>query len=101
LVEYENRKVEAFDAAKFIESSAWETLPSLLLTKKVTRIFELPELGEEREISIIDDNNPFYHSLEIFWTTKDYETVIYISHENTLTLGGWRLAFGRTQTNLS
>jgi hypothetical protein len=72
-----------------------------LLTKKVTRIFELPELGEEREISIIDDNNPFYHSLEIFRTTKDYETVIYISHENTLTLGGWRLAFGRTQTDLS
>ena len=81
----------AFDAKKFVHSSAWELLPNLLAARNENRVYELPEVGEEREIEVIKGENLFFPGSEVFWTTKDFEAIVYISHENSLTLGGWLL----------
>ncbi|MCL4261866.1 MAG: hypothetical protein KJ069_01555 [Anaerolineae bacterium] len=83
--------VEAFDVYRFIESEIFRELPNFFLEKKSSRLYELPEIGDERELDITMENQPFYHGIEIYWTTKNFDTVLYISHEETLAVGGWLL----------
>ncbi|MBA3530685.1 MAG: hypothetical protein H0T73_02030 [Ardenticatenales bacterium] len=86
---YDN--VAAFKVSDFIDAPIFPRLQQFLLDNGIKRIFELPEIGCVKEIDVEGEEILFYHTSEIFWTSSEMDWVIYISHENSIAIGGWLL----------
>ena len=88
----ENRpaRVEAFQDHYFEAEFSFESVRNILREKNVEHVFELREHGPEyeMELSVFE---LFYNGAEGFWCDKTFEWVIYVSHEGSITVGGWPL----------
>ncbi|WP_299413185.1 hypothetical protein [Acaryochloris sp. IP29b_bin.148] len=76
---------EAFEA--FCDSFS---LIDQLSTRGITRIWELRDYGieYEQDISLFD---PAYNGNEGYWTSNRLDWIVYASHEDSTTIGGWLL----------
>jgi len=57
---------------------------------KVNQLLEIGEDGHFRELNI-DDCGFYYDGLEYIYTDKNFDLVLYFSHENATTIGGREL----------
>lgn len=62
----------------------------LLSSRGVTRIWELRDYGVEycQDVLLF---NPTYNGYEGYWTSDDLDWIVYASHEDSVTVGGWLL----------
>ncbi|ABW26701.1 hypothetical protein [Acaryochloris marina] len=76
---------DAFEA--FCESFS---LIDRLSNRGITRIWELRDYGieYEQDISLFD---PAYNGNEGYWTSNRLDWIVYASHEDSTTVGGWLL----------
>lgn len=83
--------VEAFLDDFFEKEIGANKLREILQKHAVNRIYEIREdmLDYEFELSVLD---PYYNGAEGFWCDKNFDWVIYASHESSITIGGWLLA---------
>lgn len=83
--------VVAFNTKVFEEAVEYKTLRELLEARGIERVWELREYGPEylEELALFE---PRYNGAEGFWSSGDLDWIIYASHENSVTVGGWLLA---------
>jgi hypothetical protein len=82
--------VVAFDAEAFAAAAPYQWLQDLLTARGIERVWELREGGPEYEIEV-SLFQPEYDGAEGYWSSADLALVIYASHENSGTVGGWLL----------
>ncbi len=77
---------DAFDAAAGLADALGETLAQ----RGVARVFEFREEGPDavQDVELFD---PCYHG-ERYWSSAGFDWVVYVSHEGSITVGGWLLA---------
>ena len=82
--------VVAFDAAAFSDGAPSDRLQGILQRRGVERVWELREYGPEYEqgVSLFD---PHYNGAEGYWSSGALDWIVYASHENSVTVGGWLL----------
>lgn len=82
--------ITAFDTDAFEEFCRSCSLIDQLSAHGITRIWELRDYGieYEQDISLFD---PAYTGYEGYWTSDKLDWIVYASHENSTTLGGWLL----------
>ena len=83
-------KVRAFNVAVFEEHVGYEGLRSMLLDHGIQRLWELREFGPCFEIEV-EHMDPTYTGAEGYWSSGSFDWMIYASHEDSLTFGGWVL----------
>ena len=83
--------VIAFNAAQFEEALPLERFQRIIQAKGITRMWELREYGPEFEEDVAL-YRPFYNGAEGYWSSNDLEWIVYASHENSITIGGWLLS---------
>lgn len=78
----------AFRADAFHETVSPDQLQGVLRRRGVERVWELREYGPEYEQdgSLFD---PFYNGPEGHWSSGALDWIVYASHENSITVGGW------------
>jgi hypothetical protein len=82
---------EAFQTEYFEKELGYPALRKILAARGVRGISELIEGGSGRKISI-EEFEPYYSGLESFWTSEQFDWVIYASHESSITVAGqWLL----------
>jgi hypothetical protein len=56
----------------------------------IGNVWELREsgMGYEIELSLL---KPFYNLNEGYWSSNSMDWIIYVSHESSITVGGWLL----------
>ena len=91
LARSERTDVEAFQPEHFWSDGAAETLGRLLDDHGVKTVFEISEGEHDWEVSL-GSVDWLYDGEEKFWCDSRFEWVIYASHENSITIGGWPLA---------
>jgi hypothetical protein len=82
--------VVAFDSHAFGEAVPLDRLRSILARRGEERIWELREYGPEYEqdLSLLE---PWYNGAEGYWSSGSLDWILYASHENSVTAGGWLL----------
>lgn len=82
--------VVAFESKSFDDAVAYERLRDILASHGIERVRELREYGPEYEedLALFE---PCYNGAEGFWSSGDLDWIIYASHENSVTVGGWLL----------
>jgi hypothetical protein len=82
--------VAAFETVAFGEAVPAQALRAVLQRRGVTRLWELREYGPEyeQEVSLFD---PHYNGAEGYWSSGDLKWIVYVSHEGSVTVGGWLL----------
>ena len=82
--------VAAFQDRYFNEFCLSFNLVDLLSSRGVSRVWELREYGPEYEqdVSLFGPN---YNGAEGYWSSGDLDWIVYASHENSITIGGWLL----------
>jgi len=82
--------IAAFQDRYFNEFDSFFKLVDLLSSRGVSRVWELREYGPEYEqdVSLFD---PCYNGAEGYWSSADLDWVVYVSHESSVTIGGWLL----------
>ena len=91
LTDAPREEVEAFDVSLLALRPGLELLHRLLIAGGGKRIYELPEMGAERELALQPDIPLFHREVEIYWTDDRLDWVVYISHKNTIAISGWLL----------
>jgi hypothetical protein len=81
-------RVEAFQAPHFEEEVGWGTLRGMLSGTRT--VWELRESGPSYEVEA-SAFEPTYNGAEGFWCDDTFDWVIYASHEDSVTIGGWLL----------
>ena len=86
----------AFQSDAFEDFCSSASLSDLLLSAGVTRIWELREYGIEyvQDVSLFD---PVYSTYEGYWSSENLDWIVYASHEESVTVGGWLLESIKTQ----
>ena len=82
--------ITAFNTDAFEEFCESFSLIDRLSTHGITRIWELRDYGieYEQDISLFD---PAYTGYEGYWTSNHLDWIVYASHEDSTTVGGWLL----------
>lgn len=82
---------EAFQDAYFEKEVGAEKLQEILRSRGVKKVWEIRENGisYELELSVFE---PCYDGAEGFWCDGNLDWIIYASHENSFTVGGWLLS---------
>ena len=90
LVESSNETVAAFQDGPFYEAVSSQLLQSILGAHGIERTWELREFGPEYEqdVALL---NPYYNGAEGYWSSGELDWIVYASHENSVTVGGWLL----------
>ena len=80
----------AFDASAFQEHCPPLVLRNALTARGVSRLWELREYGPEyaQAVALFD---PHYNGAEGYWTSREMDWIVYASHEDSITVGGWLL----------
>jgi hypothetical protein len=82
----------AFQANYFNDEVGVKILRDILSKRGIKRVWELKEIGPEPEYEKeIDEFEPYYGGTEGYWCSADMDWIIYVSHENSITIGGWLL----------
>ncbi len=68
-------------------------------TRGIHTVYELPNLnvgnlatGYTMEPELLQIAGTDEHPFELFWTSDSLDWVIYLCHENAITVGGWLLS---------
>lgn len=90
LAEAKRADLEAFHASHFHHAITSEQLEAMLAERGVDRVWELRESGleYEQDVSVFE---PQYDGAEGVWTSSAYDWIVYASHEDSITVGGWML----------
>ena len=82
--------VVAFQESAFETFRSSVNLIDLLLSRGIRRIWELRECGIEyvQDVSLFD---PVYSDFEGYWSSENLDWIVYASHEESVTVGGWLL----------
>ncbi|NEQ51865.1 MAG: hypothetical protein F6K11_17280 [Leptolyngbya sp. SIO3F4] len=82
--------ITAFQTNAFEDFCSSVSLINLLAAHNVTRIWELREHGieYEQDISLFE---PVYTGAEGYWSSNTFDWIVYASHEESVTVGGWLL----------
>ena len=82
--------VVAFKTKSFEDAVPYERLRDILASRGIGRLWELREYGPEYEedLALFE---PYYNGAEGYWSSGDLDWIIYASHENSVTVGGWLL----------
>ena len=90
LTECTRSDVVALRASQFENSVSPDRLQSLLASRGVNRVWEIPEDGVayEQDLSFFV---PRYTGNEGYWSSGDLGWIVYASHEDSITIGGWLL----------
>lgn len=83
--------VEAFQDSYFEKEVGAEKLQDILNNHGVERVWEIREDGKDYEFEL-PVFEPYYNGAEGFWCDSKFDWIIYISHESSITIGGWLLA---------
>ena len=80
----------AFKAHAFDLAIPPATLQNILRRRGIERVWELREYGPEYEqdVSLF---GAIYNGAEGYWSAGALEWIVYASHENSITVGGWLL----------
>jgi hypothetical protein len=85
--------VVAFEDAWFYNEIPLNVLQGILKRHEITRVWELREgheAGYEMDTAFLD---LYYDGTEGYWTSEGMDWLIYVSHENSLTVAGeWLIA---------
>jgi hypothetical protein len=83
-------EVAAFKADRFAEAATKKELQRILAGHGIERLWEMREDSEnyELEVALFE---PCYNGAEGFWSAGELDWIIYASHENSVTVGGWLL----------
>jgi hypothetical protein len=90
LAETERADVCAFQEPDFRGALPPERLRSILAERRITRVWELREYGPEYELDV-SAFEPRYYGAEGFWTSPALDWLVYASHEDSISVGGWVL----------
>jgi hypothetical protein len=82
--------IEAFDAEAFHEVLAPSIMRETLKARGIARIWNLTEYGPEYEYDL-EWLSAFYNGDEQFFVSKSMDWIVYASHENSITIGGFML----------
>ena len=91
LKERERDDLEAFQSEWFAREVDLEELRKRFVLHGIKHIIELKEYGPEYETDI-SLWEPHYDGAEGFWTSQEFEWLVYASHESSVTFGGWALS---------
>ncbi|PSR54095.1 hypothetical protein AHMF7605_11465 [Adhaeribacter arboris] len=78
--------VEIYDSSYF-QNYIGEIKEIIKINIKENQLLEIREDGQFKEVNI-DDCDFYYDGLEYIYTDKNFEIVLYFSHENSTTIGG-------------
>jgi len=86
----------AFQTDGFEEFFSSVSLIDLLLSHGIRRIWELREYGieYEKDVSLFE---PVYSNYEGYWSSENLDWIVYASHEESITIGGWLQESIKTQ----
>lgn len=84
------RDVVAFESHPFREAEVPERMRDILHIHGIERLWEMTEcdLDYELDLSLFQ---PRYKASEGYWSSGDLDWIVYVSHESTVTIGGWLL----------
>lgn len=82
--------VNAFQDKYLREEVGPETVRTLLAEHGIIRVWELREHGPEYEMELTAFD-PYYNGAEGYWCSENMDWIIYVSHESSITIGGWLL----------
>jgi hypothetical protein len=82
--------IAAFQDKPFYKAVSPDLLRRILKAHKIERLWELRESGAEYEqdTSLFQ---PYYNGTEGYWSSDESDWIIYVSHESSVTIGGWLL----------
>lgn len=82
--------IVAFQSDAFEDFCSSVSLSDLLLSFGIRRIWELREYGIEyvQDVSLFE---PVYSNYEGYWSSENLDWIVYASHEDSVTVGGWLL----------
>lgn len=82
--------VLAFQEAWFRNEVGVESLQNILISKGIKRIWELDEFRVEPEYELDPRLCSFWKGVEGYWSSRELNWLIYVSHESSITFaGGW------------
>ena len=82
--------LEAFNASTFWSAIAAISLQDMLRSNGVHVVWMLGEWEHSHEIEV-GTFEPAYTGSEWFCTSDEFEWIVYVSHEDSITIGGWLL----------
>src|SRR6476620_379294 len=93
LNEFRPKNVEAFQDTNFESEVGSDKIATILASRGVERVWVVQETGTTYELDATEIE-PYYRygGVECFWCDDSYDWIIYVSHEGSVTVGGWLLA---------
>jgi len=92
LTDCARKDILAFQDRYFMDACGPEKLIPVLRSREIEKVWVLREIEcdpqHEVEISLFD---PCYRGSEEYWTSEKMDWIIYVSHESSVTVGGWLL----------
>lgn len=82
--------VEGFQDAYFEKEVGAEELQAILRSHGVKKVWEIREYGANYQLELSAFES-YYNGAEGFWCDETFDWIIYASHENSITIGGWLL----------
>jgi hypothetical protein len=80
--------VLAFQDAWFHKEVGVEALQNILLRRGITRVWEINEVREDPEYELDPRLCWFMGGLEMYWSSRELDWLIYASHERSMTFAG-------------
>ena len=90
LVSAAKNNLIAFNDDTFHKAIRKNDFNKIFNQKNIQRILEFRESGPEYELDL-EWFVPEYNGAQGYWTSRKMDWIIYASHENTITIGGWIL----------
>ncbi|WP_347157936.1 hypothetical protein [Pontibacter chitinilyticus] len=81
--------VDYFEYDEFQSAFGLEKLKEVIAEIETGNVYEISEIEEDKVIPVSDIDE--YGGVEMFYTNSNAEWVIYLSHENTITIAGAKL----------
>lgn len=82
--------VVAFRANAFEDALPASVLQSMVRQRGTRRVWEVREHGPQYECDL-ELFEPVYTGAEGYWSAPPFDWIVYASHENSITVGGWWL----------
>ncbi|HEX6508382.1 MAG TPA: hypothetical protein VF221_12180, partial [Chloroflexota bacterium] len=86
----ERADVTSFDQLAFYWNVGWDGLRSILSSLGIARLFQLSRgnEGDQCDMDVAFLELPVVGSSEMYWTSKSGDWLVYLSHEQTVTVAG-------------
>jgi hypothetical protein len=92
LMDIKAGKIQAFQDKYFYKKFSSETIRAILIKHGIARLWELKESPPNYEMEPAALYPYYNREGEGYWSSFSMDWVLYVSHENSVTIGGWFLA---------